>query len=260
MEPAVTLHEAEIDARVYGGLGRAIRSAAPPDAAQGARIAAGVIVYRNNVRASFLRALRDTFPVVHRLVGEEFFRYLAHEYFRAHPASSPLAARYGDRFPKFLESFEAASGLPYLPDTARLELAWLGAYHAAEADVLEPVEVLARLIDAPEAVRVSLHPSTRMMQSSFPVHAIWLHNKNESREKLKLPASGERIVLKRPAHTVFTETVSSSVFNLLIALAEGRSFSEALTMALESGDGAPPADIVQTIATMNIVTAIHTAD
>lgn len=255
----MTPHEAETDARVYDGLGRAIRSVAPPDAAEDARVAAGVIVYRNNVRAAFLRTLRDTFPVVHRLVGEEFFRRLGHEYFHAHPPSQPLASRYGDSFPSFLASFEAASGLPYLPDTARLELAWLGAYHAAEAGLLETGEFLGLLTDDPGIVRVVLHPSVRLVKSQFPVHTIWLHNKSQRVDKLKLPTAGEHVVVKRPAHKVLTDTVSSSVFNTLMAISGGCRLGEALAIAMKDDSSATPAEIVQSIATMNIVTAVRGA-
>lgn len=256
METPVTPHEAEADARAYDGIGLAIRSAALPVPTRDARATAGVIVYRNNVRAAFLRALRDTFPVVHRLVGEEFFRYLAHEYFHAHPPSDQLVSRYGDRFPAFLASFEAASGLPYLPDTARLELAWLGAYHAAEAESLEPADFFTQLGSDIEGARIVLHPSVRLVQSRFPIHEIWLHNRNERSEKLNPPASGDHIVVRRPSHKVFTEIVSRPVFNTLAAIDAGCCFAEALTETLERDSAASPAEIIQSIATMNVIIAV----
>jgi len=253
----VTPHNVEADTHVYDYIGQAIRSVAPWEKdSHDARMAAGLLVYRNNVRAAFLNTLRDSFPVIHRLVGEEFFRYLAHEYFHAYPPSSPLVAKYGHHMPEFLETFEAASSLPYLPDTARMELAWLSAYHAAEADTLQPAEFLLRLSEAPETARIILHPSIRIIQSQYPVHTIWLHNKCERAETLKLPNSGERIVVKRPAHTVYTEVVAEGVFNALAAIAQGRHVDE-VCQVLGEGDEYSLADILQDIAAMNIVTAVQ---
>lgn len=261
----MTPHDAEADARVYHGIGQAIRSAAPTDLTNGGRshgqrVAAGIAVYRNNVRAALLRVLHDTFPVIHRLVGEEFFRYLAHEYFHAHPPSSPLVVRYGDSLPEFLCSFEPASGLPYLPDIARLELAWLGSYHAAEADCMEPERFFALLGEVPEADIFQLHPSVRLISSPFPIHTIWLHNKSESAEKLHLPESGECVVIKRPAHRVFTETTSEPVWAALRALQQGKTFSAAITTAIEEGSENAAADIIRKIATMNVITAVRRTD
>jgi len=261
----MTLHDAEADARVYHGVGQAIRSVAPADlpddsTPRDARAAAGITVYRNNVRAALLRVLHDTFPVIHRLVGEEFFRYLAHEYFHAHPPTSPLAARYGDNLPGFLRAFEPASGLPYLPDIARLELAWLGSYHAAEADCMESERCFALLGEDPEADKFQLHPSVRLISSPFPIHTIWLHNKNESAEKLRLPESGECVVIKRPAHRVFTETTSEPVWAALKVLQQGKTFSDAMPAIASEGDQDVAADIIRKIATMHVITAVRLTD
>lgn len=258
----MTLHDAEADERVFDGLGRAIRSTTPASLlndgnSSDARIAAGITVYRNNVRAAYLRVLHDTFPVVHRLVGEEFFRYLAHEYFHAHPPSGPLVARYGRNLPEFLHSFDPTSALPYLPDVARLEIAWLASYHAAEARCLEPESVITALGEAPDDVRFQLHPSVQLIQSRFPAHTIWLQNKLENKEKINLSPDGEFVVIKRPAHQVFTETISESLWSTLIALQQGRPISEAIAVAVRDGGEVAAAEIIRKLATMNVITAVH---
>jgi len=261
----MTPHDAEIDVRVYTGLGRVIRSPAPIDATPGAadhggRAAAGFTVYRNNVRAAYLRALKDTFPVVERLVGEEFFRYVAHEYFYACPPSSPLVARYGDRIPAFLESFEPAGMLPYLPDVARLELAWLGAYHAAEAISLSPDRILAAAGEAPDRARFTLHPSVRLVRSEFPIHAIWRHNRERPTDAPLLPDGGEIVLLVRPAHKVITSGIPPGAWAALSALAQGQSLGEALDAAALQDSAATPSEIVRLIATSQVVVAVAQED
>jgi hypothetical protein len=77
-------------------------------------------VYRNNVFAALSDALRETFPVVCRLVDERFFAYAAHEFIAAHPPSRPALFEYGGAFPDFLAGFPPCRELAYLPDVARL--------------------------------------------------------------------------------------------------------------------------------------------
>src|SRR5919108_3746086 len=60
-------------------------------------------VYRNNVVASLTSALAERFPVVQRLVGEEFFRAMARAYVTQEPPRSPVLLHYGATFPAFVD-------------------------------------------------------------------------------------------------------------------------------------------------------------
>src|SRR5690242_20705887 len=99
-------------------------------------------VYRNNVTVSLIDALAATYPAVQRITGVEFFRAMARFHVRATPPSSPLLFEYGRDFPTFIEGYEHAQDMPWLADTARIERAWLDAYHAADLPPLSP-DVLA---------------------------------------------------------------------------------------------------------------------
>jgi hypothetical protein len=62
-------------------------------------------VYRNNVVVGLVRALEARFPVVLRLVGEEFFRAMAQVYVTHDPPRSPILFRYGSTFPDSSPAF-----------------------------------------------------------------------------------------------------------------------------------------------------------
>src|SRR5579871_6978782 len=89
-------------------------------------------VYRNNVTVSLIDALAAVYPAVQRITGVEFFRAMARFHVRATPPTSPLLFEYGRDFPAFIEAYEYARGMPWLADVAKLERAWLDAYHAAD--------------------------------------------------------------------------------------------------------------------------------
>ncbi len=93
-------------------------------------------VYRNNVTVSLIEALAAIYPAVQRITGVEFFRAMARSHIRATPPTSPLLFEYGRDFPAFIEQYEYARSMPWLADTARVERAWLDAYHAADAGPL----------------------------------------------------------------------------------------------------------------------------
>src|SRR5260221_9988916 len=85
-------------------------------------------VYRNNVTVSLIDALAAIYPAVQRITGVDFFRAMARFHVRATPPASPLLFEYGRDFPAFIEQYEYARSMPWLADTARIDLAWLDAY------------------------------------------------------------------------------------------------------------------------------------
>src|SRR6516162_211846 len=122
-------------------------------------------VYRNNVTVSLINALRAAFPATERITGEDFFRAMARFYVRASPPTSPLLFEYGRGFPDFIEQYEYARPVPWLADVARIERAWLDAYHAADAQALAP-HALASIPPERLADTVfSPHPATRILRS-----------------------------------------------------------------------------------------------
>lgn len=133
-------------------------------------------VYRNNVAVSLTDALEAAFPVVAKLVGTDFFRAMAGVYLRAHPPKSPVLMFYGDDMPAFLAGFAPAKTVPYLPDTAHLELALRHSYHAADATPIAP-DALARIApDTLPNVTFTFAPSVHLIASRYPLQSIWLAN------------------------------------------------------------------------------------
>ena len=65
-------------------LDRLIRHIADDEVGAQARLA----VYANTVRINRQNALRATYPVVERLVGEDFFNYAAETFSRSYPSQS----------------------------------------------------------------------------------------------------------------------------------------------------------------------------
>ena len=182
-------------------------------------------VYRNNVVTSLIGAMGDAFPVIKMLVGEQFFDAVAGHYVRINPPTSPLMMFYGSGFPEFLDGFEPARQLPYLPDMARLELARRTAYHAADDPVLDP-DALSKI--APEAlgaVRLKLHASVQIVSSNHPVFSIWRFNATD--DKTPIQAAAEAVLISRPLDQVQMQTLPAGGAAFLTALQTGHTLEEA---------------------------------
>jgi hypothetical protein len=151
--------------------------ACPPGlvAWNGSDVSVRFAVHRNNVVAGLVDALADGFPVVCQLVGEAFFRAMAAVYVRGHPPRSPVLADYGEDFAAFIAGFGPADPVPYLADVARLEHAWVCAYHAADRPPLDVDAARRALGDGVGvgALRLALHPSVALVRSAHAVVSIW---------------------------------------------------------------------------------------
>jgi len=191
-------------------------------------------VYRNNVIASLTEALRESFPAVCRIVGEEYFRALAPIYIAERPPASPVLLEYGATFPEFLAQFEPLASLAYLPDVARIERAWLEAYHAADAAALDPASLAGVSGERMADIRFTAHTSLRVVRSSFPALTIWRMNVGDGIPgPVDLAAGGEDALVLRAGAEVEVRTMLPAAAQLLAMLASGRSLGEAAAAAME---------------------------
>lgn len=153
-------------------------------------------IYRNNWRSNLRNALCAAYPVVERLVGAEFFGWLADNYVDQQPSRSGNLDDYGFEFPEFIRQFPAVAELPYLADVARLE--WLADAVMAAPDIAIDVDVDAL---------TELPPHIRLMQSHYPVHRIWQVNQPDWQgdESVSLEEGAVNLLIQR--RTILAEAL-----------------------------------------------------
>jgi len=214
-------------------------------------------VYRNNVTSSLVDALADTFPVVQALVGEEFFRAMARLFVQEHPPRSPILAQYGEHFAEFVEQFAPAQTLPYLADVARLEMARVRAYHAADASPIAP-EGLALALAQPdqlECLRVQLLPSLQVLRSPWAVLSIWAAHQTEDAVDLTVLdlAEPEDVLVLRSGWEVQISRLPGRAANFVLGLRRGDTLGCAAQQAMQN---APDFDLTQTLALLLRLNAV----
>lgn len=182
------------------------------------------LIYKNNFYSRLADTLRDTFPAVVRLVGDEFFRYAAVEYIARTPPKIATLVAYGEAFAEFLAAFPPASGISYLGDVAKLEFLYLEAYHAPEPERDNRDAILSGADD----IRPVLHPSARFLTSPFQVSRIWELNRSDTPfGDVVLPELREYLLVIRPQREVEVRRLRLGAYAALLAFAEGASLAEA---------------------------------
>ena len=209
---------------------------------------AAFAVYRNTWLQGLLDALDSNFPVVAMLLGDDLFEAVALEFARAHPASTPVLALYGEEFPDFLQLHEVGREIPYLSDVARLERLWTECFFAPDAPVLEEQDY-ARLTPS-HLVKLSarLHPGTRLGRFETPAVTIWqAHRSDEAFEEFEPEWRAERALVTRGGGGVVVTLIDEPTFHILRAINSGRSLGSAISATAEAYPGADLSRALSTI-------------
>ncbi len=200
-------------------------------------------VYRNNVTVSLIEALAAAFPATRRITGSDFFRAMARFHVRATPPTSPLLFEYGRDFPDFITSYDHARGMPWLADVARIERAWLDAYHAADATPLPPGKLAAISPARLGGAVFAAHPATRVLRSRFPAVSIFAANRADAPVGPITATAAEDALVTRPGLEVAVrrlpaggaDFVERLIAGVPLGIAAAAALAESPTFDLAAG-------------------------
>jgi hypothetical protein len=194
-------------------------------------------VYRNNVTVSLTEALAQRFPVIKRLVGEDFFAALARLYAEADRPRSPVLAEWGEGFAAFLAEFPPLAPYPYMADVARIEFARGRAFHAADAAPINPAD-LARA--DPDRVRLVLHHSVQVLRLAYPAVTIWARNQPDAGDGPAGQGPETALILRDGAWQVPVRAIGPGDTALVQAFLAGATLAFAAQSAQQAEPGHDP--------------------
>jgi len=187
-------------------------------------------IYRNNVISSLCDALANTFPVIRRLVGDRYFDHAAAAFIRVSPPTEPRLSHYGAGFADFLARF--CPNVPYLSDVARLE--WLVNEAVHESWKQSITLAQASLGARSGEIHLTLQPSIRILESTWPALSIWQANQPEIIDPPALeiaPGEENLLVHRRHDQIVFTPTDAATA-SFVGLLCQGARLKDAAVAAL----------------------------
>jgi hypothetical protein len=133
----------------------------------------------------------------------------------------------------FIEQYEYASSMPWLADAARIERAWLDAYHAADAEPLPPAALAAVPQEKLADLVFITHPATRVVRSHFSAVTIVATNRGNNPVDRIDASTPEDVLITRPNLDVFLRRLPPGGAKFIESLMSGRSLGEAAASALE---------------------------
>jgi hypothetical protein len=195
---------------------------------------ARVAIYRNNLHEGFTKTLGLEFPVIRRLVGQDYFRQLALAFLAYHPSRSGDLHHVGAPFPGFLQQQFANTEYSYLADVARLEWAYQECLVAEDSDWLDPQTLRNIPADAYSNLQFTIRSACRLVNSRFPILHIWELNQSDAElpDVIDLNTGPDHVVLVRTTAGLYLHRVPAGDFRLLTHLAAGQTLGRALEAVL----------------------------
>ena len=198
----------------------------------GADSRARLAIYRNNLREGFRKALALEFPVIERLVGEDYFRQLALSFLGEHPSRCGDLHPIGEPFAQFLHLRFDATQFGYLPDVAALEWAYQQSFVAADAPPFDPDALRETPPQAYGQLLFSLHPACGLVRSAYPVLRIWAVNQPDAADEVvDLSSGADFVLIRRAAEGVQMRRITAAEFAILQAFSRRAVLADALETA-----------------------------
>ena len=189
--------------------------------------AVGISVYRNKARETFRLALAASYPISEQLVGADCFAALAIKYQAAHPSAEPDLQTFGKDFPAFLERCYAETPHRYLADVARLELATEQVLLKPEKDPLDAGQLAQLPVQTLSQTRLKVCVAARLVESCFPLLAIWRMHRQEDSPRVSLNAGPCHLLVLRSNGNALLRELSPLEFKLADLLSGGEAIGDA---------------------------------
>jgi Putative DNA-binding domain len=130
-------------------------------------------IYRIAYRARLRAALRDNYPTLPLVMGDDAFDALANAYIEAHPSTHYSLRWFGHQLGAFMCSAESLVGHPAIVDLARMEWALRNAFDAAAEPSLTAEALAAVPAHEWANLRLRLQPSVALLEMAWSVGPIW---------------------------------------------------------------------------------------
>lgn len=194
--------------------------------------AKNLIIYQNNLITHFVNALKYTYPLTEKLLGEEAFKALARDYIDSYPSTSGNLNDYGEYFAYFIAQYQGAANLVYLPEVAAFEWACHLIMQAADNAPLDPACLEPFTEEDKNNLRFQLHPASYLMACQYPLFKIIELCKGKINAIDSIEPEKRYLLLQRRNNEIALTTLSPAAYHFLQALSGNQSLLEAKQAAL----------------------------
>jgi hypothetical protein len=190
-------------------------------------------IYKDNVLLTLCDNLKSKYPIICRIVDEQFFNYAANEYVKVYKPISSNIDEYGEHFYKFISEFTPTKQMFYLSDVAKLEWAIHTAYFAADVEKIDPTALAKATHQQLENLRFSLHPSATIISSVYAIDKIWHIAQNEFKDNdIDINSGGANLLVVRPEYKAEVHILENGEAEFLTALQSKETLYNAFEKAI----------------------------
>jgi hypothetical protein len=218
------------------------------------------LVYRNSGIAACTDALRSNYQRLARVVGDTFFRGLAHAYIDQHQPVQHSLVGYGHALPDFIDDAANKHGLAWLGDFARLDRGWLGAHLAADHALLAPTALEGLGDEALISARISFHPSATLVKTRWRLWELWQEAGEEgfSEAARTLLQHDDAVLFWRPGHEVSSRQLPVPHAAFIESLRNGDALGTACARVLALAPGENLPGLIAGVLAAGFITDINT--
>ena len=217
-------------------------------------------IYQGSSIGNIIQAMKLTYPVIEKLVGEDFFRACCKEFISAHCPKSANMDDYGEEFADFLADFEPAKPLIYLKDVAQLE--WLFHLSSLASDSSPTDWTHLSTVKADDALQVKflLAPFVQLISSSFPIDIIWEMNQPNTtvNKEIDLTHNIDKqtlLIVFRSGLKTEIMTMTEGEFALLSSFNHQQSLAIAIETIAKIESGISIDDVIKKFIELNIISS-----
>jgi hypothetical protein len=241
MRPSLAELQRALAAQIVDGEGSNLNDwiGVPPEADAAARMA----VYVQGYPARIREALRETFPAVAQILGDESFAALAGRYAKAVPADLRNLNLVGAALPAYLESDRASGDLPFLPALAELEWAVDRCFHADLLAAFEASACSGWSMEDWGRAKIEFQPGLALICAPWPLRELRETCQSERSEiDVDLVDRYDRVLVYRRGFEVIVESIGAAEAEAIESLQNREPLGD-VTAKLASS-GAEPESVI----------------
>ena len=203
-----------------------------PCAANGAQLGLSpreAEVYRNNIEAMAINALRITYSTLPELLGEKEFRELCLALLNYFPPDAGDWGLWGRQLPYLLAQRSIAEEYPFVVPMARLDWRLHRASRATDDQLQQETLSLLQEVD-PDQLLVDFSSHVSLLSSRYPL--LELREKaaesGSAKGSLSIRDKAYRMVIERPLLSVQSRYLDQSYYRFTLGLLQGETVGQML--------------------------------
>jgi hypothetical protein len=208
-------------------------------------------IYRHAYVTRLVEALREYYPVLYQILGDEDFDALGAVFVRAHPSVHRSIRWYGRELAAFLQAESPFAEQPILAEIASFEWRLAESFDSADSDILDRGTVAGLAPGEWADLAFRFHPSVQQLTLEWNTVAVWKAVSAEESPPTPRRSSDavEWLIWRRDLENYFRSIDSVEATALDAALA-GRNFAQICdALALELPEEEVPLRAASLIAT-----------